>query len=305
MNTVRKMFRKINIPNFCTIDEPMSRHTTLKIGGPADLFCTPETINEVVESINLASSLSMPYYVLGEGANVLAADKGVRGVVICLEKLSDYQFINDRTITAGAGSPVTDLAEAALGKSLTGIEFFFGLPGTLGGAVYMNARCYGSSTADVLTNITFLNSKGNTLTIPPEEAGFAYKDSIFQHNRGIILEASIHLRPGYKNKIEKAMMEYKIDREKKGHFAFSSAGSAFKNNRSFGRPTGKIIDSLGLRGFKVGGAQISPLHANIIINKGDASSADVRSLVETVKKKVYEAYQFQLEEEIQYLGEWE
>jgi UDP-N-acetylmuramate dehydrogenase len=305
MRTVRKTAQIINIPDFCSRNEPMNLHTSFQIGGPADIFCTPARIKEVEESINLARRNAVPFLVIGEGANILVADKGIRGMVISMERLGGYSFSENGCCSASAGVSVSDLAEAARSRNLTGIEFLYSLPGSLGGAVFMNARCYGASVADVLTSVTYLSAAMETVRVPPENCGFAYKDSVFQKNGGIILEAELRLRRGDGRRIGEKMEEYRRDREGKGHFAHPSAGSAFKNNRAFGRPTGAIIDSLGLRGFSVGGARISPKHANIVINTGGASAAETRELIETVKTKVFRAYGFSLEEEVRYVGEWD
>jgi UDP-N-acetylmuramate dehydrogenase len=305
MRTVRKTAQIINIPDFCSRNEPMHLHTSFHIGGPADIFCTPAKVKEVEESINLARRNAVPFLVIGGGANILVSDKGIRGMVISMERLGGYSFSEGGGCTALAGVSVSELAEAARDRSLAGIEFLYSLPGSLGGAVFMNARCYGTSVADVLSSVTYLSARLETVRVPPEACSFAYKDSVFQKNGGIILEAELKLRPGDGRRIGEKMEEYRRDRERKGHFTHPSAGSAFKNNRDFGRPTGAIIDSLGLRGFSVGGAQISPKHANIVINTGGASAADVRELIETVKTKVFRAYGFSLEEEVRYVGEWD
>mgnify|MGYP006292700441 CR=1 FL=1 len=304
MRNVRKTAQIINIPDFCIRDEPMHLHTSFRIGGPADIFCTPARVNEVEKSINLARKYSFPYLVIGGGANILVSDRGIRGMVISLEKLNAFNFSDRYFCTASAGISVSRLAEEARDRSLEGIEFLYSLPGSLGGAVFMNARCYGVSVADVLESVTYLTTDMKTVTVSPAQCGFAYKDSIFQHNGGTILEAVLRLQPGEHRLINSRMEEYKRDRYGKGHFTHPSAGSAFKNNRSFGKPTGVIIDSLGLRGFSVGGAQISPKHANIVINTGTATASDVRTLLEHVKKTVYDAYKISLEEEIRYIGEW-
>lgn len=305
MGNVRKKTQIINIPDFCSRNEPMHLHTSFQIGGPADFFCTPRTINELIESINLARMNSLPFYVIGEGANILVADRGIRGVVISLANFSDYTFSADNLCTASAGVSVSRLSEAAGDRGLSGIEFLYSLPGSLGGAVYMNARCYGTSMADILSSVTYLSRDLEPVTLSREECDFGYKRSVFHSNKGIILRAVIRLGPGSKRDIAAAMEEYRRDRINKGHFAYPSAGSTFKNNRDFGEPTGKIIDSLGLRGLTFGGAMVSPIHGNIIMNTGNASASDVKKLVNRVKEEVYRAYRFSLEEEIRYLGEWE
>lgn len=304
MRNVRKTAQIINIPGFCKRNEAMHLHTSFQIGGPADIFCTPARVTEVEESINLARKHSIPVSVIGCGANILVADRGIRGMVISLKRLDNYTFSKEGICTASAGVPVSRLSEAARDRNLTGIEFLYSLPGSLGGAVFMNARCYGSSVSDVLSSVTYLSENMKLLTVPPEKCGFDYKDSMFQHSGGIIMEAALRLRRGDGNLIRGKMEEYAADRSGKGHFSHPSAGSAFKNNRAFGRPSGVIIDSLGMKGLSIGAAQISPSHANIVINTGGATASDVRELLEYVKTKVHEAFGITLEEEIRYVGEW-
>lgn len=305
MSNVRNKTGKINIPDYCILNEPMSSHTSFRIGGPADIFCTPRRVNDVAESINLARQYKLSCQVIGGGANILVADRGIRGMVISLKELKGFSFSEDHICTADAGAAVSDLAVAAAERELSGIEFLYGLPGTLGGAVYMNARCYGTSTGDVLEWVSYLSGDLKQKTLGAQECGFDYKKSIFQHNGGTILQAALRLRPGDGEKISKRMEEHKRDREGKGHFTHPSAGSAFKNNRTFGKPTGQIIDSLGLKGFSVGGARVSPLHGNIVINSGDASAKDVKQLLSLIKQRVFDAYGLELEEEVIYLGEWD
>lgn len=280
----------------------MRKHTSFRIGGPADYFCSPATSNEIKRILEYAISCNLPVFILGAGANILVSDEGVRGIVIDMVNFKDFSFTEDNKVTAQAGVQVHVLAEAAAARNLSGIEFFFGLPGSVGGSIYMNARCYGVSTADVLSGVTYIDESLEIKEYSPNEGGFSYKSSPFQKKKSIILQGEFMLRPGEGKKILETMQSYSQDRERKGHYTFPSAGSIFKNNRDFGLPTGKIVDSLGLRGYKIGGAMVSPEHANIIVNTGGASAADVKKLIDYIKKKVFRTYGYALEEEIRYIG---
>ena len=280
----------------------MRKHTSFRIGGPADYFCSPATSNEIKRILEYAISCNLPVFILGAGANILVSDEGVRGIVIDMVNFKDFSFTEDNKVTAQAGVQVHVLAEAAAARNLSGIEFFFGLPGSVGGSIYMNARCYGVSTADVLSGVTYIDESLEIKEYSPNEGGFSYKSSPFQKKKSIILQGEFMLRPGEGKKILETMQSYRQDRERKGHYTFPSAGSIFKNNRDFGLPTGKIVDSLGLRGYKIGGAMVSPEHANIIVNTGGASAADVKKLIDYIKKKVFRTYGYALEEEIRYIG---
>jgi UDP-N-acetylmuramate dehydrogenase len=299
---LRKSNQKINIPFSCSLKEPMRKHTSFRIGGPADYFCSPATSNEIKRILEYAISCNLPVFILGAGANILVSDEGVRGIVIDMVNFKDFSFTEDNKVTAQAGVQVHVLAEAAAARNLSGIEFFFGLPGSVGGSIYMNARCYGVSTADVLSGVTYIDESLEIKEYSPNEGGFSYKSSPFQKKKSIILQGEFMLRPGEGKKILETMQSYRQDREQKGHYTFPSAGSIFKNNRDFGLPTGKIVDSLGLRGYKIGGAMVSPEHANIIVNTGGASAADVKKLIDYIKKKVFRTYGYALEEEIRYIG---
>jgi UDP-N-acetylmuramate dehydrogenase len=221
-----------------------------------------------------------------------------------MSNFSDFSFSKEYALTAQAGIKVHELAEAAAKRGFAGVEFFFGLPGTVGGAIYMNARCYGVSTSDILSKVTYIDESFEKKTYTPREGDFTYKTSPFQQKKAVILEGEFAVQPGGRKNIREIMESHRADRNRKGHFDFPSAGSTFKNNRDLGQPTGKIIDSLGLRGYKIGGAMVSPTHANIIVNAGGATAGDVKKLIDHIKEEVYRAYGFILEEEVRYVGEW-
>lgn len=281
----------------------MRLHTSYKVGGPADFFVVPHSTIDVEKAVKAAAGLEIPYYILGGGSNILVADKGIDGMVIDTTGLDEIT-VDQTRITAQAGAPVSDVSAAALRHGLSGLEFVYYLPGTVGGAVFMNARCYGKSMCDVLLAVTYLSSGGELRSMDVRPEDFAYKSSPFQTDGGIILTAQLKCSPGNVDSIRRKMEAYREDRSAKGHFKAPSCGSVFKNNRIFGEPSGKIIDSLGLKGYSIGGAQVAPFHGNIIINTGGASAADIRSIIEFIQKTVLQKRGFKLEPEVQYIGRW-
>jgi UDP-N-acetylmuramate dehydrogenase len=284
-------------------DEILSGHTSFRIGGPADLFIVPQTLEEAALIATLCARESVPCHVLGGGTNILVSDKGVRGVVIDLTLLSGLQA-EGTLVTAFGGTPVSALAEFALSKGLAGMEFAYALPGSVGGAVWMNARCYEREVSDVLEFVDYLDADIGQRRLPMRRDEWEYKVSPFQGMRGVILQAGFRLAPGDPRRLEDLMQEHRQDREKKGHFLFPCAGSVFKNNRAFGAPTGVIVDSLGLKGRRIGGAQVAPFHGNIIVNTGGATARDVLALIELVEDEVRRRRGFQLEREVLLVGEW-
>lgn len=287
----------------------MTLHTSFRVGGPADLYVEPLSVDECIETIRLAQECSLPWIVLGEGSNVLVADDGIEGVVISTLRLCRIA-IEGTSLIADAGATVDSAVEASCREGLSGLEFLSGMPGSIGGAVWMNARCYGSEVAEVLEHVTYLDESLNiqTLLVGPAAApieGFGYKKSPFQGKPWVILGASFRLKSESPGTIEERIQQYRQDREKKGHYLAPSAGSVFKNDRSFGAPAGVILERLGFKGFRIGDAQVSPLHANIILNRGTARAKDIRTLVERMQEAVQKAYGRTLEPEILFIGRWE
>lgn len=283
--------------------EPMAGHTSFRLGGPADLYVAPSEIAGVRAVVRACAEADVPCLLLGGGTNLLVADKGVRGVVLDLTGLSGMR-VEGTCITALAGSSISAVSELARDHGLAGLEFAYSLPGTVGGAVWMNARCYDREISDILESAEYLAGDGSLSRLPVENTAWAYKLSPFQALRVPIVSASFRLAGGETSQIAAAMAEHHADRVKKGHFLFPCAGSIFKNNHAFGAPTGRIIDSLGLKGIMVGGAQVAPFHGNIIVNTGTATSADVRVLIERVEHEVSRRLGFMLEREVVLVGEW-
>jgi UDP-N-acetylmuramate dehydrogenase len=255
--------------------------------------------------------------VLGGGSNVLAADDGFRGVILDTTDWNGITLLSPEKSGAGgsgagagnggvclavcSGAKSDAVAEFAAAHSLSGAEFLAGLPGTIGGAVWMNARCYGRSVSDILGVVTILDEQGAIQTLPFDHAAYGYKRSPYQGRRALILEARLHLAQGDAALIRGAMDEYRRDRTAKGHFSYPSAGSVFKNNRAFGKPAGKIIEELGLRGLQHGGARIADWHGNFIINTGAARSADILALIRIIQKTAADRLGITLEPEIIFL----
>jgi UDP-N-acetylmuramate dehydrogenase len=285
------------------LDEPMASHTSFRIGGTADLYVLPASVDEVTEVLRVCAGESVPFFLLGGGTNILVSDRGIRGVVIDITSLKGLEAEGSRVV-AQAGTPVSGVAEYALDRGLAGMEFSYSLPGTLGGAVWMNARCYGSEMSDVLEFVDYLEPDLQRHRSPMDRAHWGYKRSPFQDTRRVILAAGLRLAPGDRPEMQARMKAHRSDRERKGHFLYPCAGSIFKNDRTFGAPTGQLIDSLGLKGTRVGGAQVAPFHGNIFINTGGARASDMRALIERVENEVRARLGLGLEREVILAGDW-
>jgi UDP-N-acetylmuramate dehydrogenase len=302
--TLRELLEKIKISSPVRYDEPLSAHTTFRVGGPADAFVLVRTAKDVAEARAAAASCGTGFLALGAGANIVVSDSGFRGIVCDMAGLDSIENLGS-TLSAGAGVRMDRLCESALGLSLSGLEFVYGMPGSVGGAVYMNARCYERSISDVLAWTEVLTVDGTVERLPFEPGSFGYKKSPFQGTGDVILGAGFTLVPGDGESIRAEMVDHRRDRESKGHYRFPCAGSVFKNDRAFGMPTGRIIDSLGLKGRSIGGAQVAPFHGNIIVNTGAATALDIKRLTDLVGKTVRERTGFVLEPEIIFIGDFE
>ncbi len=304
--TVRKKLEKINISGQIRTDVPMNKHTTFRTGGRADYFAVPSDYDDLIKLLDFTKEYSVPVFILGGGANILVSDRGIRGLIIDMGDLSEIKF-EDNLCIAGAGFPISELAEAAAEKKLKGLDFIYGMPGSVGGAVWMNARCYGVSISDILIKVDYLDEKLEFRSLEVNEISdsFSYKSSPFQNSSKVILSAVFSLEKGDQEKILHKMDQHKEDRKCKGHYRYPSAGSVFKNNRAFGKPTGAIIDSLGLKGYSVGDAQIADFHGNIIINRGSALSNDIKSIIDYARELTQKKLGLELETEIQFVGDWD
>ena len=283
-------------------DEPMKKHTTFRVGGNADFFVIPKTVEEVKQTIMLCVEQDMPYYILGNGSNLLVGDKGYRGVVIQIYKEMNNVFVDGQKIKVQAGALLSKIGSVALEAGLTGFEFAAGIPGTMGGAVVMNAGAYGGEMKDVLEEVTVLTKEGEVLILSKEQLDMGYRTSVVAKKDYIVLKATIALELGDRDAIKARMDELKVQRTTKQPLEFPSAGSTFK--RPEGYFAGKLIQDAGLRGFQVGGAQVSEKHCGFVINKGDATAADIVELMKQVSERVKEKFGVELEPEVKILGEF-
>lgn len=284
------------------LDEPMSRHTTFRIGGPADYFVVPRSTDEIKDTIEICKNAQVPYYILGNGSNLLVGDKGYRGVVIQIYKNLNEIHTEGNLIHAQAGALLSKIAAEALGRGLEGFEFASGIPGTLGGAVMMNAGAYGGEMKQVLLEATVLTQDGEVKTLGVEELELGYRTSIIEKEGYVVLEAAIGLKEGDAAAIRAYMEELKSKRVTKQPLEYPSAGSTFK--RPEGYFAGKLIEDAGLRGFRVGNAQVSEKHCGFVINRGGATAAEVVSLMEQVADKVEALAGVRLEPEVKRIGEF-
>ena len=283
-----------NITYVC--NEPMSAHTTFKIGGAADILITVKTIDELQTAVNACKASDIPVMILGNGSNLLVSDNGIEGAVITLDGDFKEITVDGDTITSGAGAKLSRLCSVALENSLTGLEFAYGIPGTVGGAMYMNAGAYGGEMKDVALSVTALTPDGEIREVPAEDLQLGYRTSVFKTNGDIILFSKYKLEQGDQAAI-KAKMDDVMDRRKtKQPLEFPSAGSVFK--RPEGAFAGTLIEQCGLKGKTVGGAQVSEKHAGFIINIGGATCDDVMGLVKLVQDTVKAETGYFLEREI-------
>lgn len=283
-------------------DEPMSRHTTFRIGGNADVFVEISR-DEIVDVIKLCNNNSIPYTILGNGSNVLVGDKGIRGVTISIGKrMSDIKVVSE-DIEAEAGALLSKTANFALKENLSGMEFAAGIPGSIGGAVLMNAGAYGGEIKDILVSADILTPEGVVKCYSCKDLDLSYRHSRIMDEGGIVLGAKFKLKPKDYDNIKSVMQDLNSRRIEKQPLNYPSAGSTFK--RPKGHFAGKLIEDSNLRGYKVGGAMVSEKHCGFVINYENASAKDVRNLMEDVSKKVYEDSNVRLEPEVRFIGEFE
>ena len=277
-------------------DEPMSRHTTFRVGGPADFFVTPKAKEEVRDVIRICKEAGMPYYIIGNGSNLLVSDAGYRGVIVQIYKEMNEVKVEGDLVKAQAGALLSGIAAKALGAELSGFEFASGIPGTIGGACVMNAGAYGGEMKDVLESVTVLTGEGKIIELGRNELELGYRTSVIAKKGYIVLGAVLKLERGDGEKIKTYMDELKEKRVTKQPLEYPSAGSTFK--RPEGYFAGKLIEDAGLRGYRVGDAQVSEKHCGFVVNRGKATCAEVLQLIEEVQKKVKEQFGVQLEPEV-------
>lgn len=284
------------------VNEKMEKHTTFRIGGPADYFVMPSDVTDVKAVIELCEQEKVPYYVVGNGSNLLVGDKGFRGVIIQIAGNMNQMQADGEVITAQAGCSLAQIAGKALDEELAGFEFAAGIPGTLGGAVRMNAGAYGGEIKDVLESAVVLTREGKVMELSVNEMEFGYRTSIIERTGWTILGGKIRLHKGKREEIKAVMDDLREKRVSKQPLEYPSAGSTFK--RPKGYFAGKLIQDAGLRGFRVGGACVSEKHSGFVINIDHATADDVVSLMEQVDEKVRAQFGVGLEPEVRRIGEF-
>lgn len=300
INVIHLLEKKIDQKNILE-DELMSKHTTFKIGGPADLYVMPTSQEELTHAIQICKQENAPYYVIGNGSNLLVTDKGFRGVIIEVYKqLSDIEVEGD-LITAYAGALLSRIANVALEHHLTGFEFAHGIPGTLGGAVTMNAGAYGGEMKHVIESATVIDEQGEIRTLSLEELELEYRRSIVSRLGYTVIKATIRLSEGDAAEIGETMKNLAKQRRDKQPLEFPSAGSTFK--RPEGHFAGKLIMDSGLRGYKLGGAQVSEKHCGFVINAGNATCEDVINLIKHIQNEIKNKFDVHIEPEVKMIGE--
>lgn len=280
-------------------NEPMRAHTTFKIGGEADIFIIPASPAALIYAVKKCGELEIPYFILGNGSNLLVSDGGIEGAVISLSGINGISSDGEK-ITCGAGAMLSSVCLKALSLSLTGLEFAYGIPGTAGGALYMNAGAYGGQTADIIESAECLTAAGEIKTLKKENMQLGYRSSVFKKSGLIIISLTFALKKGDKAEIKAEMDNLLNRRKQKQPLEYPSAGSTFK--RPEGYFAGALIEKNGLKGSAVGGAQVSEKHAGFVINRGGATAADVKALIGKIQKKVFENDGVMLEPEVIFTG---
>jgi len=280
----------------------LAKLSTFKIGGKAEYFFYPEDVEGIKEALSFSIKERLPLTVIGGGANILISDHGIKGFVLSMKKLKKC-YIKKNVVVAEAGLVIKELNKKLIKKSLAGLEFSSGLPGSIGGAVFMNARAYGKQMSDIVTSVCAIDKYGEIVNLSKDELKFGYKKSLFmERNDLIIIYVTLALQGKEKKYIKAEYKKNIIDRKNKKQFDYPSAGCVFKNDFDKGVISGKLIDELGLKGMRVGGAEIFVHHGNFIINKNHAKANDVKKLIEKIEKIVYAERGIKLEREIRFLG---
>ncbi|MEJ8778033.1 UDP-N-acetylmuramate dehydrogenase [Pseudogracilibacillus sp. ICA-222130] len=282
------------------VDKPLKNHTYTRLGGNADYFVTPKTAEQVQEVVRLANECDVPFMLLGNGSNLIIKDGGIRGIVMYLGEFNEIEVV-DTTVRAQSGALIADVSKEALHYHLTGLEFACGIPGSVGGALFMNAGAYGGEIKDVLKEAIVITPDAELLTIQAEDLHLSYRTSTIQTNGYIVLEALFELEVGKYEEIKSMMDVLTYKRESKQPLEYPTCGSVFK--RPPGNFAGKLIQDSGLQGVQIGGAEVSKKHAGFIINKDEATAAEYIALIEHVQKVVKENFDVELEREVRIIGE--
>lgn len=295
LNIISSILPKENIKT----KELLKKHTTFRIGGYADFFVSPQNNGQIAKLIKLFNENNIKYYILGNGSNILAPDEGYNGVIVYIgEKMSDIKVDGDQ-ITAGAGALLSKVAKEALKYGLSGMEFAAGIPGSIGGAVVMNAGAYGGEMKDIIVSATVCDKNGNIFSLTRDELDLSYRHSIIEEKSYIVLDCILKLKEGKAFEIKSIMDDFSSRRREKQPLEYPSAGSTFK--RPAGYFAGKLIEDAGLKGYSVGGAKISEKHSGFVINTKDATAEDVKKLIDYVSKEVYKQFGVTIEPEVKIL----
>ena len=284
------------------INENMKKHTSFKIGGPAECLIKIENKVQLKNIFEIVKDFNIPLTIIGNGSNILVSDKGIKGIVLKIEiKKLEIQENNEKVnVTVGSGEKLGIIAQKFLNQEIEGFEFASGIPGTIGGAIRMNAGAHGKEMKDIVKTVTYMDRDGNIKKIENAEAEFKYRNSIFSHKDYVIIETELELQKGNKEEISEKMQEYANFRKEKQPLEYPSAGSTFKRGEDF--ITAKLIDECGLKGYQIGGAQISEKHAGFIINKDNATAEDVMKLIEYTKEQIYNKFGKKIETEVEILN---
>ncbi|WP_141431281.1 UDP-N-acetylmuramate dehydrogenase [Bacillus sp. 03113] len=300
MNELLSELRELNV-GVVKIDEPLSHHTTIKIGGPADVFIIPSSIEQLEKTMNVIRKYKVNWRVIGRGSNLLVSDNGIEGVVIKLGTGLDHMTIGESKVQVGAGYSLVRLAMTISRKGLSGLEFASGIPGSVGGAVYMNAGAHGSDISNILEKAYVLFEDGTMEWLTNEQMEFSYRTSCLQKKRpGVVVEAVFQLSEGDKESIVQEMQKNKDYRKETQPYHYPCAGSIFRNPLPF--YAGQLIEECQLKGYIIGGAKISEMHGNFIVNNGNAKAADVLELIQFVKDTIYRQKQIKMETEVEIIG---
>lgn len=300
MDEIMKELQDLNIGKVKK-NEPLANHTTIKIGGPADIFIEPSSVENLKKVMNVVREHRLQWRAIGRGSNLLVSDKGIEGVVIKLGSGLDQMAINETELKVGGGHSLVSLATLISKKGYTGLEFSSGIPGSVGGAVYMNAGAHGSDISNILKEAHVLFEDGTMEWLSNDEMEFSYRTSVLQKKRpGIVVEAVFKLGMGDKAAIVSKMQKNKDYRKDTQPWNFPCAGSIFRN--PLPNYAGKLIEVAGLKGYNIGGAKISEMHGNFIVNAGNATAGDVLSLIQFVKDTIYNLYEIKMETEVEIIG---
>ncbi|TCJ06074.1 UDP-N-acetylmuramate dehydrogenase [Cytobacillus praedii] len=300
MNEFISKLQELNI-GIVKENEPLANHTTMKIGGPADIFIEPSSIENMIKTMELINEYKVNWTAIGRGSNLLVSDLGIEGAVIKLGRGMSKLEINGTEVTAGGGYSLVSLSTQLSRQGLSGLEFASGIPGSVGGAVFMNAGAHGSDISKILTKALILFESGKVEWLSNKELMFSYRTSVLQKERpGVVLEAVFQLQSGDKDIIFSEMQKNKEYRKETQPWNFPCAGSIFRN--PLPHYAGKLVQDAGLKGHSIGGAKISDMHGNFIVNTGTATAQDVLSLISFIKGKIYELYQIEMHTEVEIIG---